>query len=133
MRIPKLLFWLGLLAVLFTVATALSSSLQLAQGIMADTNLHILLRLAICSLSVLIIAIFTQLHFKNVYLGVLVQYLVSMGAVFGIVYVMGYFVELSKNAYRDIWLNYSVIFVIVAGTILFFERRKARRNWTNAS
>ncbi len=111
-------------AILFTAATVISSTLQLLQGNPYDTNVHLLLRLVVCMIAVGFVYIFKKIHLNNIYLETLLQYVLSMASLFSLLFVTGFFVELSKNAYRDIFLNYTVIFLLVASVMIFLHKRK---------
>lgn len=106
------------ISVLVTITTVFSSTIQLIQGIKYDTNAHILLRIAICMIAVLFYTVFKKVKIKLIFLKVLVQYLLSMGLIFALIYVLGFFLELSQTAYRDVFLNYTIPFIIIAGIIV---------------
>ena len=127
MKIHKAIFWIGLTAVLFMVSSLVSSSLQLIQGIEHDTNIHIILRFFVCGLTVLIMFLFTQVRLKSLAATIALQYLVSLGAMFLLVYFSGYFIELHRHAYRDIFLNYTAVFGLLAGAYVVFHKRRAKR------
>lgn len=127
MKIHKVFFWIGLTAVLFMLSSLVSSSLQLMQGIEQDTNIHIILRFFVCSLTVLIMFLFTQVRLKSLAATIGLQYTVSLGAMFLLVYLSGYFIELHRHAYRDIFFNYTAVFGLLAAGFVFFTRRRARR------
>lgn len=42
------------------------------------------------------------------------------------VYILGYFAELAKTAYRDIFLNYTVVFVVVSAIIIIYQKKKSK-------
>lgn len=112
------------ICILFTIFTVISSTMQLIQGIKYDTNSHILLRIAICVIAVLFINIFMKIRMRNIYLRALVQYILSMGCIFLLIYFLGFFTELSKTAYRDIFLNYTIPFIIIAAIIISIDKKK---------
>lgn len=120
----KLTSIISYICILFTITTVISSTIQLVQGIEYDTNSHILLRMAICVIAVVFILIFMKLRIRNIYLRALVQYILSMGCIFLLIYFLGLFIELAKTAYKDIFLNYTIPFVIIAAIIILKNNRK---------
>lgn len=112
------------ISVLVTITTVFSSTIQLVQGIKYDTNAHILLRGAICIIAVAFYTVFKNIKIKRMFLKVLAQYVLSMGLIFLLIYVLGFFLELSQTAYRDIFLNYTIPFILIAGIIIFRKKKK---------
>lgn len=110
--------------ILFTVATVISSSIQLIQGRKYDMNAHILLRGAISTIAIIFIVIFKYINIKNIYLRSLVQYILSMTCIFTIVYFLGFFIELARTAYKDIFFNYTIPFIIIGTIIILRDKRK---------
>jgi hypothetical protein len=51
-----------------------------------------------------------------------VPYVISMGIVFSYVWILGFFEELHPNAYRDIFLNFTVITICVMIVITIKEK-----------
>ena len=101
-----------LFCVLFSATTLVSSTLQLLRGQMTDTNTHIINRAAVVLIAVITITLFDKLRFKSTVLSHVVAYIFSMSTVFLYVWIMGFFEELHPNAYRDIFLNFTVITII---------------------
>lgn len=122
--IKKVKFFSIMLCLFFSILTVLSSTLQLIQGRESDTNIHILMRFAICVIAVLFWATFSAIRLKNVILTVIVQYISSMVLIFAGLYISGFFIELADSAYRDIFLNYSIPFVIITAIVIIYSKRK---------
>lgn len=104
----------SIFCVLFSVLTLVSSIIQLVQNIPSDSNLHILLRASITMMVVIIMQVFKHIRFKSMILSVVAQYTVSMGLVFIFVTVVGIFEPLHETAYRDIFFNFTAVFICVA-------------------
>lgn len=100
---------------MFTLTTIASSIIQLARHQVNDTNLHIINRAVVVFIGALSIVLFDKFFFINKQLSWLIAYAISMGTVFAYVWFCGLFEELSRYAYRDIFLNYTAIVVIVSG------------------
>lgn len=114
---------------IFTAATLVSSGYQLLSGIESDTNSHILLRGIIALVGVAVCQSILRANFKLKALNIVVPYAISMVLVFGIVFITGLFEELHKDAYRDIFLNYTIAFAVFTATVhmIAFVRSKKRR------
>lgn len=119
------------ISVLVTITTILSSTIQLAQGIQYDTNTHILLRVVICVIAVAFYNVFKNIKIDNILLKALIQYVLSMGLILGLLFILGFFLELSETAYRDIFLNYTIPFILIAGTIIYKSRKNGKKNELN--
>ncbi|MDR3053759.1 MAG: hypothetical protein LBU48_07860 [Coriobacteriales bacterium] len=102
---------------IFAAATIASSSYQLLSGIESDTNIHILLRGMIALVGVTVWQLILKCNFKFKPLNIIVPYAISLILVFCIVFVTGLFEELHKDAYRDIFLNFTVVFVVITAVV----------------
>ena len=88
-----------------------------------DSNAHSLVRALICGLAVLFIIAFRSFRLKNKVLTTVLQYVVSMAAILLIVYLIGTMIQLGGDKpCRDIFLNYTVVFVIV--DIVIWSKQK---------
>ncbi|MDR3085580.1 MAG: hypothetical protein LBU47_04620, partial [Christensenellaceae bacterium] len=90
---------------------------------------HILLRGLIALVGVAAWQFILNFHFKFRALNIVIPYGISLVLVFGIVFVTGFFEELHKDAYRDVFLNYTIVFAIVTAlvhTIAFVRSKKQR-------
>jgi len=47
-----------------------------------------------------------------------------MGCIFLLIYLLGFFIELFKTAYRDIFLNYTIPFIVIATIIIINDKKK---------
>ena len=89
---------------------------------------NIFLNFGISILITLILALHSYLQrfpFIPVFIG---QYLVTIGAGLGFVWIMSHFVPIAPTAYRDIFLSFTLPFIILAAVyyIIFFRQiRKA--------
>lgn len=98
---------------IYAVTTIISSSLQLSQGQATDTNFHILNRAAVVFIAVTTILLFDKFRLKNPILSYLVPYAISMGIVLFYVWLTGFVEPLHPDAYRDIFLNFTVVAIFV--------------------
>lgn len=56
----------------------------------------------------------TKMPIKNILLRSIVVYIPTMGLAFGFVWLNQFIEPLAKSAYRDIFINYTSLFVIVS-------------------
>ena len=112
---------------MYTVITIISSALQLLQGRTEDTNSHLLNRAVVCLIAVLVMELSANIKLKSEILTWLLVYGIGMLLVFIYVWFTGFFEPLSKHAYRDIFLNFTSIAVIIGIIIHFIEKRKEKR------
>lgn len=103
-----------LYCIIYTFTTILSSAVQLLEHRIYDTNSHILNRAVIVLIGTLTIILYDKVKFKSRIMSWLVPYAISMSIVFGYVWFTGHFEELHKNAYRDIFLNFTAITVVIS-------------------
>lgn len=109
---------------LFTLATIVNSIVELSQGVREDPagNWHELDRAFIAFIIVVAYMLIRKLKIKNVFLKALVIYVPTLLLVFGFVWFNGEFIEeLAPTAYRDIFINYTVGFMLV--TVIDFVIR----------
>lgn len=126
----KILYNSGLIyCVLFTLTTIFSSIIQLTiLSAEFDSNAHILNRAVVVLIGTCAFQLVRQANFKFKPFNVIVPYCISMGIVFLYVYIAGFFEELHPNAYRDIFLNYTVIFIIVTVITTIYDHLKNRKS-----
>lgn len=111
---------------IFTAVTLISSSWQLLGGNENDSNAHILIRAIFTLVGVGFYGLFKYINIRNKYIKVFTEYIVSVLFIFIVVWGIGFFGELSKNAYRDAFFNWSGVFVSVV--IIEFIIKKVRKN-----
>ena len=105
-----------LYTVLYTIATVVNSVLYLMNGIYEDPNgnWHEIDRAIIVLIVVLAFVMIKYLKMKNYWLKSLVVYVPTMLLAFSYVWVVGFRDTLASTAYRDIFVNYTIGFVIVS-------------------
>ncbi len=109
---------------LFTVTTIISSLIQITLlKQVYDTNSHILNRSIVVAIGTSSIYLLLSIKLKNKILEVLTPYAISLSLVLLYVFCTGFFEELHPNAYRDIILNYSAVFIIVTFIVKFMTRK----------
>ena len=116
-----------LYCMMYTVITIISSAIQLVQGRMEDTNSHILNRAVVCLIAVFVMELCENIKLKSELLTWFVVYGIGMTLVFIYVWFTGFFEPLSTHAYRDIFLNFTSVAVVIGIIIHFIEKRKEKR------
>ena len=110
------------ICVLFSLLTITSSGFSLIRGNYSNTELHLLMRFFVTTIalgSLLIFKIFPQWSRAKVHS---IHYGATMGSIFLLVWLSGFFISLHQSAYRDIFLNYTVIYLLI--TLIYFLGQK---------
>ncbi len=114
--------------VLYTIATIINSVLYLIDGHYEDPsgNWHEIDRAIIVLIVVLAYTMIKNIKLKNYWLKSVVVYIPTLLLAFAYVWVAGLRDTLASSAYRDIFLNYTIGFVIVAvfGYVATFLKNK---------
>lgn len=92
-----------------------------------DTYFHILDRAVITLIGSIIIGIVADVDFKNPIFNCLIPYLIFIILAFLYVFISGFFVELHPNAYRDIFINDTISYIIVYVSIAIYKNRAKRK------
>lgn len=116
-------------SVIYTVATILNSALYLMRGYRDDPsgNWHELTRAVIVLIGVLAYEMSKRLPVKNVFLRSFLVYLPTMALAFGFVWLNQFIEPLAKSAYRDIFINYTGLFLIVSAIAIIGHYRKQKK------
>ena len=117
-----------LICIVYTVLIVTSSGMGLLQGQTTDTHTHLLMRFVVTSLgigSILIFNLFPEWPITAIY-GL--HYAVTMGVIFILVWISGFFIELHPDAYRDIFLNFTVIYILIAVVFIIIDRYRKRKS-----
>ncbi len=103
-------------SVLYTIATIFNSVLYLLNGYFEDPsgNWHELDRAIIVLIVVLAYTMIKNLKIKNYWLKALIVYIPTLLLAFVYIWIVGFRDTLANSAYRDIFLNYTIGFVIVS-------------------
>ncbi len=114
-------------SVIYTAVTILNSILYLSQGVRNDPsgNWHELTRAVIVLIGVAAYEMAIRLPVKNLLLRALLVYIPTMALAFGFVWLNQFIEPLAASAYRDIFINYTGLFVMVSAVAVFRQKRKA--------
>lgn len=117
---------------IYTIVTILNSVLYLIQGYRDDPsgNWHELTRAVIVLIGVTAYEMATKMPVKNIFLRSIVVYIPTMGLAFGFIWLNQFIEPLAKSAYKDIFINYTSLFVIVSIVAIIRNSIKQKRNRT---
>ena len=120
---------LAVTCIIFAGITLLSSVLNLTfagAGAVTD-DIHILARFLIVVIAIGSLYIFDWFQSWPLRIVHLVHYFVTMALVLMLVWLAGFVIELHPDAYRDIFLNYTGIYLILAVIEFVYLRARNRR------
>lgn len=125
--------WISIAAIysiIYTVTTLLNSILYLGNGIYEDPsgNWHELDRAMILLIGVVVFKLCTDLPVKPLIFRYMIAYVPSQLLAFLYVWFSGLREELAKTAYRDIWINFTSLFVLLCIVNTIISIRKEKRN-----
>ncbi len=125
--------WMNIISVysvIYTVITLLSSILYLGNGIYEDPsgNWHELDRAIILLIGFAAFKLCTDLPIKSLIFRYIIAYVPSQLLAFAYVWFTGLREELAKTAYRDIWINFTCLFILLCIINTISSIRKKRRN-----
>ena len=115
-------------SIIYTLVTILNSILYLVQGYRDDPsgNWHELTRAGIVLIGVTAYELATKIPIKNLVIRSVVVYIPTMGLAFGFIWLNQFIEPLAKSAYRDIFINYTSLFVIVSIAAIIKNNIKQR-------
>ena len=127
-RTKKWLRIVSIYSIIYTVITLLNSVLYLCNGIYEDPsgNWHELDRAMILLIGIAAFELCTNLPVKPLVLRYLIAYIPSQLLAFAYVWFSGLREPLAKTAYRDIWINFTGLFVLLCfiNTLVYVFKKK---------
>lgn len=125
--------WMNMAAtysIIYTLITLLNSLLYLGNGIYEDPsgNWHELDRAMILLIGIAAFELCTNLPVKPLLLRYVIAYVPSQLLAFTYVWFTGLREPLAKTAYRDIWINFTSLFIIlcIINTIVSIRKVKQK-------
>lgn len=112
---------------IFTVVTVTSCIINLLMGNENETYIHILDRAILTLIGSIIVDIAVTINFKSLILNCFIPYLIFILLAFLYVFISGFFVELHPNAYRDVFINDTIAYIIVYIGILIYKNTSKRK------
>lgn len=115
-------------SIVYTITTIVSSVIYLFLGIRDDPsgNWHEITRALIVLIGVFAYELAKHLPIKNVVLRTLVVYVMTLGCAFFVVWSTQFIEPLAKSAYKDIFINYTGLFLTISILILIVNKIKRR-------
>lgn len=125
-----------LYAVVYTLATILNSVIYLANGVASDPsgNWHEIDRAIIMLIGVLAFELITKLKLRPLALRCALAYIPSQLLVFFYVWLRGLREELAKSAYRDVFINFTLFFIIISivyAAVMFVKNKHKTKQSNN--
>lgn len=118
---------LMLFCIIFTFATLISCILNLILGYETDTYIHIIDRAVLTLLGSLVVILVHELKLKNGLLNFLLPYGIFIILAMVFVFITGFFEELHPNAYRDVFLNDTIAYIVVYACVKIYDKLKAKK------
>ncbi len=127
--------WMNMAAIysiIYTLITLLNSLLYLGNGIYEDPsgNWHELDRAMILLIGIVAFQLCTDLPVKPLIFRYIIAYVPSQLLAFIYVWFSGLREELAETAYRDIWINFTSLFIILCIVNTMISIYKEKRNKT---
>ncbi len=124
--------WISIISiysVIYTMITLLNSILYLCNGIYEDPsgNWHELDRAMILVIGIVAFELCTNLPVKPLIVKYILAYIPSQLLAFAYVWFSGLREPLAKTAYRDIWINFTCLFLLLCIINVAFYFYKKRR------
>ena len=132
MNKKKWLRIVSIYSIIYTVITLLNSVLYLCNGVYEDPsgNWHELDRAMILMIGIAAFELCTNLPVKPMLLRYLTAYIPSLLLAFAYVWFSGLREPLAKTAYRDIWINFTGLFVllcIINTAVYVFKKKRGQK------
>lgn len=114
-----------LFCIIFTIGTIFSSFVNLGMDRFEETHIHILDRAVLTLLGSFILVVLMQYDFQNQLCRFIIPYVIFILLAMVYVRISALWVELHPNAYRDVFLNDTIAYIVVYCAIGII--RKVRR------
>lgn len=131
MNRQKWIHLVSVYSVIYTVITLLNSILYLGSGIYEDPsgNWHELDRAIILLIGMVAFELCTSLSIQPLVFRYVIAYIPSQLLVFAYVWLTSLREPLAKTAWRDIWINFTGLFILLCtiSTIFAIRRKQKKR------
>ena len=114
---------------IYTVTTVMNSVLYLAQGYRNDPNgnWHELTRAGVVLIGVIAYELATKLPIKNILVRSIAVYIPTLVLIMCFVWLNQFIEPLAESAYRDIFINYTSLFLIVSTVAIIRDRLRKKK------
>lgn len=115
-------------SIIYTITTISNSVAYLVQGVRDDPsgNWHELTRAMVVLIGVIAYELAIHLPIKNIVLRTIIVYAVTLMCAFFVVWSTQFIEPLAKSAYKDIFINYTGLFITVSIIIVIVKRIRNR-------
>jgi len=113
-------------SIIFAATTLISSIIQLIEGKLSDTNIHILLRAGFVLAATVTYVLYDLLKSKNRIFAYLITYVTAQLLVFCLLFILSFFEPLHPTAYMDAFFNFTFVAIPVMATLAMLEWRKSK-------
>ncbi|KAL0222928.1 hypothetical protein P9112_002318 [Eukaryota sp. TZLM1-RC] len=122
-----------IIAVLFMIVTLVSSTIGLLRNGSSSTtdDIHIWARFAFTAIPITSLYLFDFLQSWSFIVVHVVHYVATVAAVMLFVFISGLFVELHPSAYRDGFLNFTIVYIgvtIFEFAVVLYRKKFVARN-----
>lgn len=116
--------------VIYTIVTLVNSIAYLMTGTYSDPsgNWHEIDRALVVLIGIIAYEMATKLPIKNTVIRMITTYIPTMLLTFFYVWTTSFREPLATSAYRDIFINYTGLFLIVSVIAVILEKKKLRKN-----
>ena len=115
-------------SIIYTITTISNSVAYLVQGVRDDPsgNWHELIRAMVVLIGIIAYELAIHLPIKNIVLRTIIVYAVTLMCAFFVVWSTQFIEPLAKSAYKDIFINYTGLFITVSIIIVIVKRIRNR-------
>ena len=115
-------------SIIYTITTISNSVAYLVQGVRDDPsgNWHELTRAMVVLIGAIAYELAIHLPIKNIVLRTVIVYAVTLMCAFFVVWSTQFIEPLAKNAYKDIFINYTGLFITVSIIIVTVKKIRNR-------
>lgn len=115
---------------IYTIATIVNSVGYLMSGTYSDPsgNWHEIDRALVVFIGVVAYEMATKLPIKNILIRIITTYIPTMLLTFFYVWTTSFREPLSSSAYKDIFINYTGLFLIVSIIAIILEKKKLKNH-----
>jgi len=111
-------------SIIYTITTISNSVAYLVQGVRDDPsgNWHELTRAMVVLIGIIAYELAIHLPIKNIVLRTIIVYAVTLMCAFFVVWSTQFIEPLAKSAYKDIFINYTGLFITVSIIIVIVKK-----------
>lgn len=115
------------ICVSYTILSIVNIIFDLCRGRETGSHYNSLAMLLLCSIAVLVLSLHHLFDEWPPIVMIIIQYVIAMGLVLLLVFISGFFEEVSEGGYRDIIISFTIPYIIGAFIYYISLFRTARR------